>query len=329
MARSNVAILYVGGSIGMTVNTHTGRIEPIESVEDIYKHIPNVQQDVRLTYFTVATLGSSDITVEHWHAIAQKITEEYQNFDGFVVIHGTNTMAYTASAIAFALQGLSKPIIFTGAILPLNSSVGDGRFNLTHAIMAATLNIAEVCIVMEARIFRAVRTRKVSQTMFNTFASHHLEPIGEINSLDSLADWRQVRRKRTLESAPEFTTNVASVNVFPSINEQILYTISEAQPKGIIVHAYGPGMVPASLFNWLESLKAKSIPVLFVTQTVQGEINFESFSRQLELQSLHVLSAKNMTPECATVKFMWALSHFERNDHLKSFMERSIVGELD
>jgi len=134
MARQKIALLYVGGSIGMKVNQRTGRIEPLESIQEIHRFLPELQKEVALKFFSITNVGSSDILPAHWTEIARKIKEIYEEFDGFVVVHGTNTMTYTACALSFALQNLSKPIVLTGAILPINDLASDGRMNLIFAI---------------------------------------------------------------------------------------------------------------------------------------------------------------------------------------------------
>ena len=135
----------------MQMNKKTGRIEPIESLTEIHRLLPELQRDVSLTFYSITNVGSSDITPEHWVEIAQMIKKLYDQFEGFVIVHGTNTMSYTAAALSFALQGLSKPIVLTGALLPINDLAGDGRMNLIFAIRAAQLDIAEVCIALGPR----------------------------------------------------------------------------------------------------------------------------------------------------------------------------------
>src|SRR3989338_3989163 len=120
MARAKIALLYVGGSIGMKMNRKTGRIEPIESLTEIHRFLPELQREVALSFYSLSNVGSSDIDPSHWVEISKKIEELYDDFEGFVVVHGTNTMGYTAAALSFALQGLSKPIVLTGAIHPIN-----------------------------------------------------------------------------------------------------------------------------------------------------------------------------------------------------------------
>ena len=150
MPRSNIALLYVGGSIGMVMNRKTGRIEPMESLSLIHRAIPEMQREVALEFFALDNAGSSEVTPVHWEEIAAKIRTLYDRFDGFVVVHGTNTMSYTASALSFALQNLSKPVVLTGALLPINELAGDGRMNLIFAIRAAQLGLKTAVVEKRA-----------------------------------------------------------------------------------------------------------------------------------------------------------------------------------
>ena len=192
----------------MKANQKTGRIEPIESLSEIHRFLPELQREVSLRFTSISNVGSSDITPEHWAEIAETIHKIYDDFDGFVVVHGTNTMSYTAAALSFALQGLSKPVIITGAVHPINDIAGDGRTNLAFAIRAAQLDIAEVCVVLGPRVLRGSRAKKVDQSIINAFDTPKLLPLADFSIHTELSPERRVRRKRTLVCKPEFDPNV-------------------------------------------------------------------------------------------------------------------------
>src|SRR3989338_3061204 len=208
MPRPRIAVLYVGGSIGMIRNRKTGRIEPIESLVEIHRFVPELQRDVSLQFHSIANLGSSEVTPEHWKDMVRVIEKHYDQCEGFVIIHGTNTMSYTASALSFALQNLSKPIILTGSLIPINDTASDGRMNLIFAIRAAQLDIAEVCIVLGSRVLRGNRAKKVEQSFLNTFDSPLFPALAEFNFDVKLHPWRMVRRKRSLSCRPIFDQEV-------------------------------------------------------------------------------------------------------------------------
>ncbi|MDO8649233.1 MAG: asparaginase [Candidatus Peregrinibacteria bacterium] len=329
MARAKVALIYVGGSIGMVMNQKTGRIEPVESLSMIHRLIPELQKEVALEFFSIANVGSSEVTPQLWVEIAEKIESIYDDFEGFVVIHGTNTMSYTATALSFALQNLRKPVILTGALLPINDLAGDGRMNMIFAIRAAQMDIAEVCIVLGPKVLRGCRAKKVDESLLQTFDSPRFPPLADFSLHSHLHPWRMVRRKRTLLCRPTFDSNVIILTLHPGLSEQYLEAILASKPHGIIMRAYGPGMLSAHLFPWLRKVKNAGIPVVIISQSLRGGVDLHRHRKQLTIEELGVISGKNMGFECATVKLMWALTQARTPLRLREIMERSLVGELD
>ncbi len=325
MPRPKVAILYVG----VVMNQKTGRIEPVESLSMIHRAIPEMQREVSLDFFSVANVGSSEITPALWVELARKIEAHYDEYEGFVVVHGTNTMNYTAAALSFALQNLRKPVILTGALHPLNELAGDGRMNLIFAIRAALLDIAEVCIVLGPRVLRGCRAKKVDESILQTFDTPRSPELADFSTEVYLHPWRTVRRKRTLLCEPHFDAQVVVVTLTPGIPQGYLDAILAAKPHGIIVRAYGVGMISDELFPWLRELTKQDIPVVFTSQSLRGTIDLHKFRKQLSLEELGIISGKNMTYECAMVKLMWALKQAQSPRRLRDLMERSLVGEMD
>lgn len=329
MPRSKIALLYVGGSIGMTVNKKTGRIEPLESLSEIHRFLPQLQAEVSLEFFSVSNIGSSEISPELWTDIAQTIEKIYNRFDGFVVVHGTNTMTYTACALSFALQSLSKPVVLTGAMLPINDIAGDGHANLIHAIRAAQLDIAEVCVAAGPNVLRGTRTKKVDESILHTFDSPRFPPLAEFNIEIKLNPWRAVRRKRTLSCKPYFDPNVTIVTLHPGQQLGVLNAILDAKPSGIVLRTYGPGMLPEHTLPWLRRANDENIPITMVSQTLRGSVDLHRFRKQLAIEKLGVISGHNMSFECATVKMMWALANTKNRTQVKNAIEKNLVGEID
>ncbi|MDD5074481.1 MAG: asparaginase [Candidatus Peribacteraceae bacterium] len=329
MARSRIALLYVGGSIGMKMNRKTGRIEPIESLNEIHRFLPELQREVALKFYSLSNVGSSEVTQRDWEEIARTIERLYDDFDGFVVVHGTNTMSYTAAALSFVLQGLSKPIVLTGALLPINDIAGDGRMNLVSAIRAAGLDLAEVCVALGSRVLRGNRAKKVDQSLFETFDTTRIPPLAEFNVGVHLGLHRLVRRRRQLVCKPTFDPKVAVVTLHPALELDFLDAILATRPHGIVMRAYGPGMLPERIFPWLRKVSDRKIPIVMTSQTIRGRVDLHHFRKQITLEQFGVISGKDMTFECALVKLMWALTQTQSPGRLREIMEKSLVGELE
>lgn len=328
MARPRIAVLYVGGSIGMIRNRKTGRIDPIESLVEIHRFIPDAQRDVILDFHSIANLGSSEVTPQHWVAIAKTIEKIYDSVEGVVVIHGTNTMAYTAAALSFALQNLGKPVILTGSLMPIDDIGSDARMNLINAIRAAELDIAEVCIALGPRILRGSRAKKADQSILETFDSPRFPALAEFNTSTVLHPWRTVRRKRTLVAKPDFDSNIASITLHPGMPIAYFDALLAAKPHGIVLRAYGLGMLPEHLFPWIRTATKMNIPVVITSQLLRGSIDLHLYRKQLTLEELGVISGMDMTYECAVVKLMWALAQTKNVRRIRDLMEKNLVGEL-
>jgi len=328
MPRSKIAVLYVGGSIGMIRNRRSGRIEQLESLSHIHRFIPEAQRDVSLDFHTISNVGSSEITPQHWIEITEKIKELYAKFDGFVVIHGTNTMAYTASALSFALQNLSKPIVLTGSIMPIDELGSDARMNLAYALQTAQLDLAEVCVVLGPRVLRGSRVKKADQSILKTFTSPRYPPLAEFDAAVDLHHWRTVKRKRNLVVKANFNPNVLSITLHPGMPMHYFDLVLAAKPDGIVLRAYGQGMLPESLFPWLRQATKQNIPVVIVSQLLKGTIDLHLYRKQLALEQMGIISGMDMTYECAVTKLMWVLAQTKNMRRVRELMEKSLVGEL-
>ncbi len=328
MPRPKIAVLYVGGSIGMIRNRKTGRIEPIESLVEIHRFIPEAQRDAALEFHLIANVGSSDVTPAHWTELAHMIRTFEKSVDGFVVIHGTNTMAYTASALSFALRNLSKPVVLTGSLLPIDDAGSDARMNLANAIRAAELDLAEVCVVLGPRVLRGTRAKKADQSLLETFVSPRFPPLAEFSTTVDLHPWRIVRRKRVLDCRPEFDPNVVSVTLHPGMPLRFFDAILAAKPHGIVIRAYGLGMLPDPLFPWIQRVTKLGIPLVIASQLLRGNIDLSLYEKQMALEDLGVISAKDMMYECTVVKLMWVLAQTKNPKRIRELMEKNLTGEL-
>ena len=200
--------------------------------------------------------------------------------------------------------------------------------NLVFAIRAAQMDIAEVCLALGPHVLRATRSKKVEASFLETFESPNCAPLIDFSREVTMADHRIVRRKRTLSCKPTFDSNVIMLTIYPGMPQGFLDAVLDADPHGIVLRTYGPGMLSQDLFPWLQKVTMKEIPVLITSQALRGKVDLHKYRKQLTLEQLGIISGKDLTFECATVKLMWALTQTKNPRRLRDLLEKSLVGEL-
>ena len=310
----------------------TGALEPAQSACDIVREIPEIQKHLKLDFKMVVNIDSSNMNPSHWTELAKTIEKLYDKYDGFVVVQGTDSMAYTASALSFALQNLSKPIVFTGSLIPLEEIGSDGRNNLVYACLTATLDIAEVCLAFSNKILRGNRSKKRHESFAAVFHSPNFPNLGELGRPTILNDWRKKRRKRVLKVAPNFDKDISYVKLFPGYNPEILDRIIERKTHGIIIEGFGPGNVPFledTIIPQIERATSKNIPVIITSQMEKGATNLSSYEAGYYAQKAGAISAKNMTTEAAVTKLMWVLAKTKKTSEIKKIFQKDLAGEIN
>lgn len=316
----------------MVRNSKTGALQPASSAVDIIRDFPEIQKFVSLDFKMVVNIDSSNMTPEYWTEIASQIYRLYDQYDGFVVAHGTDTMAYTSSALSFALQNLSKPVVFTGSLIPLNEIGSDGRNNLIYACLTATLDIAEVCVVFSNKILRANRSKKYHESLVAVFHSPNFPALGELGRPTTLNEWRKKRRKRTLEYRADFESNISLLKLFPGFDPVIVEKVLERGAKGIILEGFGPGNVPFmdenSLLPQIEKATDMGVPIVLANQMEKGVTNLTSYEAGYSAMKAGAISSKDMTTEATVTKLMWTLSRTRKMSEIKRIMEKDLAGEI-
>ena len=342
--KSKVFILYTGGTFGMKTNDQD-ELEPSTWAE-IIDYLPAIKNQTFFHYFSEIdftfetvepVIDSSDITPSAWDRIARTIEENYESHDGFIIIHGTDTLAYSASALSFILEDLNKPVVLTGAQLPIFHPRTDGIVNLSNAIYIAGYKsfnipcIPEVTICFNDDVLRGNRAVKTSTNDFEGFSSPNYGNLADLEqhiTVDqSLVN--QINNK-SLTLRPNFSEQVVNVTVFPGYSPKVLIELVRTNMlKGIVLKTFGAGNLPNSP-QWAQLVKeceAYKTIILATTQCPNGKIELGQYAASNVLKSKIVVDGKDITSEAALTKMMWVIGNFDMAERCKMLGE-SLRGEL-
>ena len=339
MARPRVCILHVGGTIGMRKTAAGLEPEP-NMLSDYLAAMPEMHRDDMPLHSLEALeplLDSADMTPRDWVRIAQAIVERDADFDGFVVLHGTDTMTHTASALSFLLTGLRKPVVLTGAQLSLENPRSDGREHIiTSLIIAGTLPIPEVCIYFASRLLRGNRAQKVHSADFVAFDSGNLPPLATVGATIRVAE-HLVRPPG--EGLPQRVglvrePNVTALRVFPGITREVLAGALGPTADGLVLETYGAGTFPSrdpSLLDPIAEATGRLPPAIVIncSQCHGGVVQQDLYRTSRVLAQAGVVSGLDMTPEAALTKLYCLLAQGLRPADARRTMTMNVAGELD
>lgn len=337
---TNILIIYTGGTIGMVNDPVTGSLVPID-FEHISDQVPELQRfGYRLNSVTFEpVVDSSNIAPGTWIRIAETIEKQYNKYDGFVVLHGTDTMAYSASALSFMLQNLRKPVIFTGAQLPIGVLRTDGKENLITAVEIAAAKkdglpvVPEVCIYFENKLMRGCRTTKYSAENFDAFSSPNYPPLAEAG-LHIKYNYSAIHYpvdEKDLTVRKFFNNDVAILKLFPGISQKLVRSIVSIEGlKGLIIETYGSGNAPT--YPWfLEELKQflNNGGIIFnVTQCHGGSVEMGLYETSRELLKSGVTSGRDITSEASITKLMHLIGNNDKREKIVELLNISLSGEI-
>ena len=339
LAKPTILLIYTGGTIGMIKDSLTGALKAFD-----FKELLNNIPEINLLDCNVATVSfetpidSSNMNVEHWQSIAALIEENYSSYDGFVVLHGSDTMSYSASALSFMLENLGKPVVFTGSQLPIGDLRTDAKENLITAIQIASLQkkgksiIQEVCLYFEYKLYRGNRTTKVSAEHFNAFMSPNFPELAESGVHLRVNDAIIIKQhNKKLIVNKRLDDNVFILKLFPGINKNVLDAVINIKNiKGIILETYGAGNALSEKW-FIEALQEainKNIHVINVTQCSGGTVSMGQYETSTKLKSIGVVSGFNITTEAAITKLMYLLGQNVSRSVFKTIFETSLRGEM-
>lgn len=340
--KSALLLIYTGGTIGMKQNMKDLTLKPFD-FSQILDEVPEIRKFAFKidTYSFEPPIDSSDVEPSLWQDLARLIKEKYEDYDGFIILHGTDTMSYSASALSFMLDGLTKPVIFTGSQLPIGVPRTDGKENLISAVEIASAKdeeghpaVPEVCVCFDSLLMRGNRSTKVNSEVFRAFQSPNFPPLAEagINIrynneyIRKPNDWYQ-----SLTINTELDTRVSILKIHPGITPEVVRNIlCGKDTRAIIMETYGSGNAPTR--DWfLDIVKESSAMnkiIVNVTQCLAGTVNMNIYANGKALERAGVIDGYDSTTESALAKLFYLMGKSRDNEWVKAMMGRNLKGEI-
>lgn len=337
--KRSILVIYTGGTIGMVQDHESGALKPLD-FDKLYTYLPSLENlNCKINVQSFENLiDSSNMNPVFWCQLAEAIETNYEHYDGFVILHGSDTMAYSASVLSFMLENLNKPVIFTGSQLPLGITRSDGRDNFINAIEIAsayhdeTPIVPEVAIYFENNLLRGNRSIKFNAENFEAFISSNYAPLAEVgvhiryrHDLIMRPNFKKLRVHKKLDS------NIVILKLFPGITQQSIHGIlSIPGLKGVILETYGSGNAPTEpwFINALNEALSQNIIIYNVTQCKSGSVDLGMYETSIDMGKIGVIGGADITTEAAIAKMMYLFGRGYTNEEIKTLLQKSLRGEI-
>lgn len=342
MTKSSILMIYTGGTIGMKQDPVDMTLKPFD-FSQILDEVPELKKFAfRVDAFTFNPLiDSSDVEPSMWQKLADLIKERYDDYDGFVILHGTDTMAYSASALSFMLENLSKPVVFTGSQLPIGVPRTDGKENLVSAVEIASARdsighsiVPEVSIYFNSKLLRGNRSTKTSSEAFSAFSSPNFPSLAEAG-ISIKYDLGAIRRpdfwEEPLKISTELDTRVSILKIHPGITPQVMrYFLCGPETRAVILETYGSGNAPSK--QWFTDIIREASEmgkiIMNVTQCLSGTVDMSIYATGKALKELGVISGQDITTEGALGKLFYLMGKSKDNESVKKRLGENLQGEI-
>jgi L-asparaginase len=332
-----ILLIQTGGTIAMNfTNEDQPQLDSPSPNDAIYQQIPELSDIAHIDTVCPFFEDSSDVTPRHWERLGKCVLQHYNDYDGFVILHGTDTMAYAASALSFRLKNLEKPVIFTGSMVPIASLRSDARRNLVNAVEIATMPLPEVGICFNDFVYRGNRTTKMSIGDFDAFASPNYPPLAKIGLNIRLNEEHILqlndRKGPFAQESGSFSNEIVLFKIYPGLKTEILHHLNLANIRAIVIEAFGSGNFPLSketeLLRFFEQCIDDGITLVITSQAPYDAVDLTKYENGHTAAALGAIGAGDMTTEATLAKIMYLLGKLESTEEVKRYIQINMAGEL-
>lgn len=335
-----VLILGTGGTIASRVDYETGAVKPYLDPKELVAAVPEVMNYTNIDAEEILSIFSEDMNPKYWETIAYNIFKKFDDYDGIIIAHGTDTMAYTSAAISFVFnKGLKGPVVFTGSQRSSDRPSSDSAFNIiSSAIVASKAPFGEVCVVMHgetsdsyALAHRGTKVRKMHTSRRDAFQSINDMPLAKVYPFEGKLEIinRNFKEKSNNNAEFGFDDKVALLKYYPGMSNDILDFLIDSKYHGIVIEGTGFGHISNKLISTLERAYENEIPVVITSQTIFGRVNLNVYSTGRNMLKAGVIPGEDMLPETAYVKLSWTLARTRDIKEVKSIMLTNLAGEIN